>query len=102
LMFAHFLLVLATQLRPLHTDVVAARKRRRARAHVMRSRALPQSTHDTSCHACLITGRAAQPETPAKDHYRFCDFSVANPASDSQAQTHSHSLPHESSRGVRR
>jgi hypothetical protein len=65
-------------------------ERLRASAHVMRSRAPPHCTHDTSCHACLTTGRAAQPETPAKDHFRFGDFSVATQASDIQAQKHSH------------
>ena len=36
----------------------------------------------TSRFACFTTVRAANPETPAKGHSRFCDFSVATPASD--------------------
>ena len=72
--------------------VAARRKARRASAHVMHAPTPPHTTRQ----ARLTTGRAAQPETSAKGHSRFCDFSAATQASNGQTHLHSHSLPQES------
>ena len=72
--------------------VAAGRKARRASMHVMHARTTLQA-HATSHHARLTTRQAVHRETPGKCHSRICDFSVATPTCNGQAQLHSQTLP---------